>query len=399
MRLPFRPTVRAKLALLLAALVVLTGAVLLAASFLLLLFGIHAPVIRIIESGPPGAGRKRSATAGVSQHRVVTIVVGNHHFALNDGSGLPALLVQYAVLLAVLVAIACVLAWLVSGRMLRPLRRITDTAQRITGEDLHERLALAGPRDELTELGDTFDAMLARLEAAFIGQQLFAANAAHELRTPLAVMRAELDLLLTGPPPSPAEVRDTAARLRGTVLGSERMLERLLTLTRGMLPPGEREPVPLDQVARRALGAAAEAARAHGLAIRPRLHEALAYGDPSLLGELAGNLVDNAVKHNCPDGWIAVGTQTDGDHAVLEVSNTGPLIADEELDRLLEPFRRAGQQRTGHGSGLGLSIVRAVVAAHDGELGLRALPGGGLAVRVTLPAAAGHEDATPVRQA
>jgi signal transduction histidine kinase len=303
----------------------------------------------------------------------------------------PRLLVGYGLALAVGTAITWGLAWLLAGRMLRPLRRITDTARRITGQDLHERLALDGPADELTELGDTFDAMLARLETAFVGQQLFAANAAHELRTPLAVMRAELDLLLTGPEPSPAEFRDTATRLRRTVLSSERMLERLLTLTQGMLAPGEMEPVPLDQVTRRALAAAATT----GLAVRTGLTEACARGDPSLLGELAGNLIDNAVKYNRPDGWIAAATRTDGDHVILEISNSGQPIADEDLDGLLEPFRRAGQQRTGTGSGLGLSIVRAIVIAHGGELGLRALADGGLAVRIGLPrAVAGHGDAT-----
>lgn len=344
MRLPPRPTFRARLALLLAAKGALTVTLLLVASYLLFLFGGH-PVSRA------------------------------------------SLLVEYGIVLAVLSAITWGLAWLLSGWMLRPLRRITDAARRITGEDLHERLALDGPADELTELGDTFDAMLARLEAAFAGQQMFAANAAHELRTPLAVMRAELDLLLTGPEPSPAEVRDTAARLRHTVLSSERLLERLLTLSRGMLAPGEQEPVPLDQVTWQALAAAAESTRAHGLTIRPRLHEARAYGDLSLLGELAGNLIGNAVKYNCPDGWIAVDTCTDGDRVILEIANSGQRIADADLDGLLEPFRRAGQQRTGNSSGLGLSIVRAIVTAHGGELGLRALAGGGLAVRVSLPAA------------
>jgi hypothetical protein len=275
------------------------------------------------------------------------------------------------------------LAWLMAGRILRPLRRITDTARRITGEDLHERLALGGPADELTELADTFDAMLARLETAFTGQQLFAANAAHELRTPLAVMRAELDLLLTGPQPSPPEFRDVTIRLRRIVLSSERMLERLLTLTQGMLAPGEREPVPLDQITEQALATTAET----GLTIRTELKEASAYGDPSLLGELAGNLIGNAVKYNCPDGWIAVGTRTDGDRVILEISNSGQRIAEADLDGLLEPFRRAGQQRTGTSSGLGLSIVRAIVTAHGGELGLRALADGGLAVQVSLPAA------------
>jgi signal transduction histidine kinase len=379
MRLPFRPTVRARLALLLAALVVLTVAVVLAVSYLLVTVSISNNVFNP-NPGTPGGIQIRTTTHEPSPAQ---------------------LLVEYGIMLAVLVAIACGLAWLVAGRMLRPLRQITDTAQRITGEDLHERLALDGPADELTELADTFDAMLARLEAAFTGQQLFAANAAHELRTPLAVMRAELDLLLTGPQPSPAEVRDTATRLRRTVLGSEQMLERLLTLTRGMLTPPEREPVPLDQIAGRALAAAAETARAQGLAIRPGLHEARAYGDPSLLGELAGNLIGNAVKHNCPDGWITASTRTDGDRVILEISNSGQRIADADLDGLLEPFHRAGQQRTGNSSGLGLSIVRAIVTAHGGELGLQALAGGGLAVRVSLPAAPavgdGQVPASPAR--
>jgi signal transduction histidine kinase len=349
--------------LLLVALVVLTGLVLLAASYLVVVISIRHTVF--------GSG-----TPAVIQHRLATL-----------HAGVPGLLMEYGVMLAAVVAIACVLAWLMAGRMLRPLRQITDTARRITGEDLHERLALDGPADELAELGDTFDAMLARLEAAFTDQQLFAANAAHELRTPLAVLRAELDLLLTGPEPSPAEFRDAAIRLRRIVLGSEQMLERLLTLTRGMLAPGEREPVPLDEIAGQALASVADTARARGLTVRRELHAACAHGDPSLLGELAGNLIGNAVKYNCPDGWIAAGTRADGDRVVLEVSNSGQRIADADLDGLLEPFRRAGQQRTGHGSGLGLSIVRAVVTAHDGDLRLRALAGGGLAVRVSLPAA------------
>jgi signal transduction histidine kinase len=370
-RLPVRPTVRTRLALLLAALVVATGVVLLAVSYVLVVSTDNTRV-----SGP--------GTSVAPQNRSVTL----------HGPSAAGLLVEYGVILPVLVVIACGLAWLVAGRMLWPLRQITDTAQRITGGGLHERLALDGPADELTELGDTFDAMLARLEASFTDQQLFAANAAHQLRTPLAVMRAELDLLLTGPPPSPDEVHDTATTLRRTVLSCERLLERLLTLTRGMLGPGEREPVPLDQVAEQALATATGTARALGLTIRPGLQEARAYGDPSLLGELAGNLITNAVTYNCPDGWIAVSTRSDGDRVILEVSNSGEKIADTDLGGLLEPFRRAGRQRTGTSSGLGLSIVRAIVAAHGGELGLRALAGGGLAVRVSLPAA-GHKDATP----
>jgi signal transduction histidine kinase len=362
-KLRFRLKVRGRLALLLAVLVVLTGVVLLVASYLL----VDANFINRLDHPTP--------SSFVDSHQVVRSTL----------SGL--LLVRYGLMLAALVVISGGLAWLVAGRMLRPLRQITETAKRITGEGLHERLALGGPADELTELGDTFDGMLARLEAAFTDQQLFAANAAHELRTPLAVMRAELDLLLTGPEPSPAEVREAATRLRRTVLGSERLLERLLTLTRGMLAPGDREPVPLDEIARRGLAAVDEAACAQGLTIRPELDEARAYGDPWLLAELVGNLLDNAVKYNRPHGWIVLHTHADGDQVVLEVSNSGQQVADADLAGLLEPFRRAGQPRIGNSSGLGLSIVQAVITAHAGELHLRALADGGLAVRVRLPAA------------
>jgi signal transduction histidine kinase len=363
--------------------VVATGLVLLPVTYFLVRANVTSTLARVLGAAlHPGAVHHlpQPGVGGAQAHRQVVT-----HSVVSGV--LSALLGQYGLVLAVLVIIAAGLAWLAAGRMLRPLRQITDTARRITGEDLHERLALSGPADELTELGDTFDAMLARLEAAFTAQQLFAANAAHELRTPLAVMRAELDLLLTGPEPSSSEVREAAVRLRRAVRGSERMLERLLTLTRGMLAPGEEGPVPLDQVAGRALAAVAQTASEQGLSIRAELGEARAYGDASLLGELAGNLVDNAAKYNCPDGWVSVDTHTQGDRVVLEVSNSGPQVAEADLNRLLEPFRRAGRQRTGGGSGLGLSIVRAVVAAHGGELGLRALPEGGLAVRVTLPVA------------
>lgn len=383
MRLRPRPTVRGRLALLLAGLVVATGLVLLPTSYLL----VRANVIRTLADAL-AAAQRRAVVASPPQPGAGGAQAHKQVVAHSLASGLlSTLLGQYGVILAVLVVIGGGLAWLAAGRMLRPLRQITDTARRITGEDLHERLALGGPADELTELAATFDEMLARLEAAFTAQQLFAANAAHELRTPLAVMRAELDLLLTGPEPGSSEVREAATRLRGTVLASERLLDRLLTLTRGMLAPGDWQPVPLDQIARRDLAAVGKAAGAANLAVRPQLQEAVAYGDPELLAELVGNLLGNAVKYNRPDGWIAVETRVAGDHVVLQISNSGPPITAADLPGLVEPFRRAGSQRTGNSSGLGLSIVRAVAAAHGGELDLTALAGGGLRVRVSLPAA------------
>jgi signal transduction histidine kinase len=280
--------------------------------------------------------------------------------------------------------VATLVAWLIAGRMRRPLRTITAGARKITGERLHERLALTGPPDEMKDLGGTFDAMLERLEVAFQGQQLFAANAAHELRTPLGVMHAELDLALTDI--QPRGQRQMLLRLKRTVVACERLTEGLLSLTRGRLAATERRPVDLDRVTAERLALADLSA--HDLAIREDLQPTVAQGDPALLGKLIENLIENAIKYNVADGWIEVHVYRDGRQAILEVANSGPQLANDQLPGLLEPFRRAAQQRVGTGSGLGLSIVGAIVAAHDGQLALDAVPERGLRVTVTLPSSA-----------
>jgi len=382
-RLPPRPTVRLQLAFLLAALVVTTGVVLLAASYALVSANLNSSPQDIpVPSHTPPPGQR--ILNGLPPTRTPSPYVLQVQGQIVHNT-LSALFVQYGAIMAGLVVIAAVVAWLIAGRALRPLRSIAETAQRITGEHLHERLALTGPHDELRELGDTFDSMLARLEVAFQGQQLFAANAAHELRTPLAVIRAELDLVLTGPEPSIQELREVAARLLRTVVACERLLERLLVLTRGMVARDEREPVPLDEITRRRLAAAGAAIREQGLTVRHELREAVVEGDPWLLGELVGNLLDNAIKYNRPPGWITVSTRRDEDGVVLEIANSGQKLSGEELAGLLEPFRRASQQRIGSSTGLGLSIVRAIVDAHGGKLALEAVADGGLLVRATLP--------------
>jgi signal transduction histidine kinase len=366
-------TVRHRLALLMAGLIVVTGAVLMAASYELVRTNLNdippgSPSTPKARHVPAGAPAPTSPGYGLRQQIA-------HHT-------LGQLLVQYGAILGSLVVLGGLLAWLIAGRVLRPLRVITGAARRINRERLDERLALDGPGDELKELGDTFDAMLARLQAAFQDQQLFAANAAHELRTPLAVMRAELDLALTGPQLTRLEQRELAARLRRVVLACEELIDRLLVLTRGTIAPGDRRPVRIDEIARRLLPDDVP-----DLTVRTEFNAASTHGDAALIGQLIDNLLENATKYNCPGGWISVTTSTENRMAVVEVANSGPMLASEEVPRLLEPFRRASRQRVGTGTGLGLSIVRAIVDAHGGELSLTALAGGGLKVTAGFPTA------------
>jgi signal transduction histidine kinase len=242
MRPPLRMTVRHRLTLLLAGLIMITGVLLLVASYELVRANLNsAPAgVPADPSGhPPGPAAVRGASPPAQAPSARGSWPAGSGFGVRRQIArhtLGELLAQYSAILIGLLAVASLLAWLIAGRALRPLRVITGTVQRITRERLDERLALTGPEDELKELGDTFDAMLARLQVAFQDQQLFAANAAHELRTPLAVIRAELDLALAGPEPSGSDQRELARRLRRTVIECERLIERLLVVTRGGLP-------------------------------------------------------------------------------------------------------------------------------------------------------------------
>ena len=364
--------------MLLATLILVTSVVLLAASYVLVAANLS------YSAPPPPLGGPNPQLAGAPV-KVIGAQLAHHERA--------ALLVQYAVILGVLIVIAATVAWVVAGRLLRPLRMITAGAKRITGDRLQERLALDGPPDEIKDLGDTFDAMLARLEVAFQDQQLFAANAAHELRTPLGVMNAELDLALNDQQPS--EQQQMLLRLKRTVVTCERLTERLLTLTRGQLAATERQPVALDELVAKRLSLAESAARR--LTFQEDLPPLVIDGDPALLGQLVENLIENAIRYNVPHGWIEVRLHGDGERATLEVANSGPPLADHDLAGLLEPFRRAAQHRVGAGNGLGLSIVRAIVAAHNGQLALDALPDGGLRVTVTLPSS-GQPDTSAAAQ-
>jgi signal transduction histidine kinase len=305
--------------------------------------------------------------------------------------------------LAIMAVLSVVLGWLIAGRVLRPLRTITATARNISATNLTERLALSGPDDELKELGDTFDDLLSRLEQFIQSQRQFVANASHELRTPLAVQRTCIQLALTDPDANSESLR--AAHEQVLVSGAqlERLITSLLTLTRGQAGLTRREPFDLAVVAEQVLLSREPGARARSIELRSVLEPAPVTGDPRLVERLVANLADNALAYNSNPGRIDVITERRGGVAVLSITNTGPVVDAGAVGRLTQPFERLATERTGHpdGSGLGLSIVQAIVNAHAGSLTIIPRPGGGLAVAVTLPSpgAADHEGPGPVTTA
>jgi signal transduction histidine kinase len=289
--------------------------------------------------------------------------------------------------LAIMVVITFGLAWLVAGRMLRPLQAITDTARRLSSSTLHKRIALRGPRDELKELADTFDDMLGRLDMAFTAQKEFVANASHELRTPLTIIRTEIDVALSDPDLSPEELREMGAAVSEAVNRSERLIDGLLVLARAENSLSFAE-LDLAEIAEAQLRSASSAADALDLRLDLNLQSTPMQGDRALLERLVGNLVENAIRHNAAGGSFAVRTFAAGNQAVLKVVGGDTVISYEDLERLFERFYRPDRSRsrkTG-GFGLGLSIVKSVAAAHGGTVELVAIPTGGLDVTVSLPA-------------
>jgi signal transduction histidine kinase len=284
---------------------------------------------------------------------------------------------------------SAVIGWFAAGRVLRPLREITSTARTISAGNLHQRLALTGPDDEFKRLGETLDALLARLEASFDAQRRFVANASHELRTPLTAERAMLQVALADPNMSVASLRATCEELLVAGVEQERLLEALLTLTSSERGLDRIEPLDLAILAEEVLRGRDAQARAHGLSVQRSLEPAPAGGDAALVRRLVDNLVVNAIDHNIPGGEVTIGTAVVGTTAVISVANSGTPIPVDQIDRLFEPFQRLhgrSARADGH-HGLGLSIVRAIAAAHDAALSAHARPAGGLTITVTFPAA------------
>jgi signal transduction histidine kinase len=322
------------------------------------------PLLGARESAPVGSGLQPPLPESTS--------AGSHVFGLA------------AVSFAAMVLVSVVVGWLVAGRFLRPLRLIIDTARDISATNLHRRLGPTGHRGEFAELAGTLDQLFGRLEAAFVAQRRFVASASHELRTPLTAQRTLLQVALADPDASPDSLRAAGRDVLALGEAQARLIDALLTLATG--EQGIERPAPFDlaAVARRVLDARAEPAARRGIAVDAALAAAPVRGDESLAESLVANLVDNALKHNTDGGRVSV--RTTG--STLVVTNTGPVVPHDELDRLFQPFQRLGVQRvraTADGYGLGLAIVRAIAGAHGADVVAAPRPGGGLTVTVTFP--------------
>jgi signal transduction histidine kinase len=293
-------------------------------------------------------------------------------------------LLQFSLItLAVVIALAAVLGWILSGRALRPVQQVTAAARAASEHNLSARVALSGPRDELHELAETFDEMLGRLQASFEGQRRFIANASHELRTPLAVMRTTVDVVTGNPDSSPEDLRAMAADVRAAVDHAEHLIGALLILARNERGLTVHEQVDLATLAEDVLDTASLGDRR----VHATLEPAAIRGDPVLAERIVANLVDNAARYNVPAGDIWVSTRAAAGNSQLIVANTGPVISPADAARIFLPFERLTERTSHEGFGLGLAIVASVAAVHGGIATARPRDDGGLSVTVTIPSA------------
>ncbi|MET8700304.1 HAMP domain-containing sensor histidine kinase [Kitasatospora sp. NPDC004723] len=381
--LPFRPTIRIRLTLLYGGMFLMAGVVL-----LLLMYVFVKQALRDVQPPPfdfgPSGARVNGAWMSTDQFNQY---LANMH-TLKSDSALNTLLRKSLTMLVCLAVIAFAAGYAMAGRVLRPLGRITRTAREVASSDLHRRIELDGPDDELKELADTFDDMLERLDRSFDSQRRFVANASHELRTPLAINRTLLEVQLSDPQASP-DLQQLGKTLLATNERSEQLVEGLLLLARSDNELTDRRPVEFSEVATRALEQTRAEAVRREVDLRASLHPATVSGNGVLLERIALNLLQNAVRYNAPDGWVEITTAPVPGGGELVVSNTGPVVPGYELEHIFEPFRRvkgADRTRSDKGVGLGLSIVRSVVRAHNGTIEATPRAGGGLTMRVRIPA-------------
>jgi signal transduction histidine kinase len=385
-----RRTIRLRLTLFYSGLFLVSGAVLMAITYLLVRFfpaaSVHAHSARTAGTGGP---RPVSPLAPLP-----SLASLEAQDARQRAADLHQLLVVSGIALVVMALASVISGWLVAGRALRPLRTITAAARDLSSTDLHRRIGLTGPDDELKELGDTFDGLLGRLERSFQSQRQFVANASHELRTPLTLERALLEAVLTDPEPGSESLHATCERLLAVNTQQGRLIDALLTLATSDRGIERWEPVDLAALAGHAIASRQAEARRLGLRVEASLDPARTAGDRALAGRLIANLLDNALRYNVPGGLVEVRTSTHPTEVMVRVGNTGPAVPASEVSELFQPFRRLGNERTRHGDshGLGLSIVSAIATAHHATVKASARPGGGLDIEIRFPAVpAGNE--------
>jgi signal transduction histidine kinase len=392
-----RRTIRLRLALLYGGLFFISGAVLLAFTYTAAsrTHGAYsqpvpAPFIGHSSVAAPGQvpvapqSRQVGPVPRGSPRQSVTVSIVDPNQRSAD---LRVLAIVSVIALAIMAAVSMGLGWLIAGRVLRPLRTITTAARDISPTNLHRRLALDGPNDEFKELGDTFDGLLARLDASFHSQRQFVANASHELRTPLARLKTLVQVTLADPNATPEALRAAHERVLASEQQLEGLIEALLSLASSERDLDRREPVDLMAVTDEVLAGRRPEIERRGLQLNATLGSAGVEGNPQLIERLVANLIDNAIRHNTTPGQIDVTTTTTVGQPILSVANSGSVIAPAELDRLQRPFQRLGADRThqGDGHGLGLSIIYAIATAHGATLSVHSQAAGGLHVTVRFP--------------
>lgn len=381
-----RTTIRTRLTILYAAAFFIAGAVLVA----VMLFLLKQSLEHRLGSGVPALVQQFADERGLRLPLLRNLATAVAEQAERERRETMRMMFGWSVTALVVIGFAAGgFGWLLAGRALQPLQQVTATARRVADRNLHERIALTGPNDEIKELADTFDSMLERLDRAFDGQRRFVANASHELRTPLAINRTLLEVALDDPDVDPS-TRKLGETLLAVNTRQERLIDGLLVLASSAQQLETASRVDLVDLATRALTTAEADARRAGIAFTTQLEAAVVQGDPALLDRMVQNLVDNAVRYNVTErGWVHVEVGRQRNTARLVVRNSGPMVPPGEADALFTPFRRLGHQPvTGSGgTGLGLSIVRSVAEAHGGRVRATARPEGGLDVDVELPAA------------
>jgi signal transduction histidine kinase len=388
-RLPRMPqrTIRLRLTVLYGVVSVLSAAGLLAIT--ITLAGGWQPGTEHVPTVPAGTAGSAQAALARAEARIALLQAQVNQAGVTWSH---RLLAAAVVGLAVMAGASVVLGWGVAGRALRPLRAITAATRQISADDLDRRLAMAGPRDELTDLADTIDGLLARLQSAFEAQRNFVANASHELRTPLSASRTMLEVALADPGAPAATLRSVCQDVLAEGQQQERLIDALLSLARSQRGLDRRELLDLAGITAEVLRAREPDAAGRGVTVHASIAIAPVLGDERLVRQLAANLIDNALRHNLPGGDVGIDVASGCGRSTFTITNTGPVVPAGQVGRLLQPFQRLSAQRPASdlGLGLGLAIVAAIARAHCATLTVSPGRDGGLDIRVSFPAAAGR---------
>ena len=399
-----RTTVRWRLTLLYGGLFLITGAGLLTLTYTLASAAVGGnetlyvpgPFSVAIRSGglPPGANKNQQVQATVPAVVLQALrtpggrATGRYFGSHQRSADLHQLLVESGIALGVMAIVSMLLGWVIAGRVLAPLGTMAAATRRISEANLHERLAITGPRDELRALADTIDGLLERLQQVFDAQRRFVANASHELRTPLTAARALLELAISDPHATVESFRESCRQALEESAHQERLIDALLALARGQRGLDDAQPLELAEITREALTGLTAVAAERDVRLDPALERAALDGAPALIERLVSNLLENAIGYNHPGGLVSVRVHRRDGNSTLQVINTGPSVPLSEVQRLRQPFQRLPSDRFAHsdGLGLGLSIVQAIADAHHATLDIRPNSDGGLRVDVRFSA-------------